>query len=477
MRHVRLGLSQVLGAIAVLAQLVACGDAPRLDVVVLVIDTLRADRVGVYGSDAGLTPTIDALAATGAVFERAYAQSSWTNPSVASLLTSRYQSQHGITNVMTILPESESTLAEVFWLNGYLTAGFSANTGIAHERGFGQGYTNYVVYQPEYGDDGPFDAVPARAAVLNQGALEWLDAQPRSKPVFMWLQYMEPHFPYVLPEPLAELDGAPCPDPVKAKMSDPDGPAPAPEVMRAVELCYDASVKAADTAVAALVGELRRRGRLEHTIIAITSDHGEELREHGRVGHGYTLYDEVIRVPLVIALPWNTHGLTVSKVVRLIDLAPTLLELAGIRPPKSFEGRSFAELMPPPLGWWQRLRARVWQSDPPPVVDGGPDGALSELLSAAGARRPQRDQHLMALVDDDRKLIVSKGDPPRAFFDLTADPTEQGTGLALDAGARETLERILAATLERASRNPAKPVDRTMDPDTRRQLEALGYVE
>jgi len=475
MRHVRLGLSRALGAIAVLAQLAACTEPRRLDVVVLVIDTLRADRVGVYGSEAGLTPTLDALAATGAVFARAYAQSSWTNPSVASVLTSRYQSQHGVTNVMTILPESESTLAEVFWLNGWATAGFSANTGIAAARGFSQGFAHYVVEQPEYGDDGPFDAVPARAAVLNEGALAWLDEQPRAKPVFLWLQYMEPHFPYVLPEPLPELGGAPCPDPVKTKLGNPEAPAPTPEVMRAVALCYDASVKAADAAVGALLAELRRRGRLEHTIIAVTSDHGEELREHGRVGHGYTLYEEVIRVPLIVWVPWRTEGIVVREVVRLIDLAPTLLELADVRPPKTFEGRSFAPLLARPPGIWGQLRQRLGASER--RIDDGPGGALSELLSAAGARRARKDQHLTAFVDDGRKVIVGKGDPPRAFFDLTADPSEQGAGPALDAGARERLDRALAATMERATRNPSTAVDWTMDPDTRRQLEALGYLE
>jgi arylsulfatase A-like enzyme len=466
---------RALGALVVACQLAACGPPPALDVVVVVIDTLRADRLGTYGSEQGLTPNLDVLASRGVVFERAYAQSSWTNPSVASLLTSRYQSQHGVTNVMTVLQESESTLAEVFWLNGYGTAAFSANAGISIERGFSQGYGEYVAFRPEAVGEGPFDVVPVRAPVVNAAALAWLDEQPRAKPVFLWLQYMEPHFPYVFPVQLPELEGAPCPDPVAEKLNDPDGPPPAPGVMHGVEVCYDASVWAADAAVGALLDELRRRGRLDRTVVAVTSDHGEEMLEHGRVGHGYTLYEEVTRVPLIVSVPWRSERLDVRQVVRLIDLGPTLLELAGIKPPKTFEGRSFAALFGRPLDAWTRLRHRF--RPPPAPAPASDDGALSELLSAAGGTRPRRGQHLMSLVEDRSKVIVSEGEGPHHFYDLAADPTEQGAGAELGPARREALDRALASTLERATRNPSKPAEGTLDPETRRQLEMLGYLD
>jgi arylsulfatase A-like enzyme len=466
---------RALGALAVVGSLAACRGPEPLDVVIVVIDTLRADRLGAYGNPDGLTPNLDGLAARGVVFEHAYAQSSWTNPSVASLLTSRYQSQHGVTNVLTILQASESTLSEVFWLNGYATGGFSANAGISSERGFSQGYHVWVTYPPESVGEGAFDVVPVRAPVVNQGALEWLDQQPRGKPVFLWLQYMEPHFPYVLPEPPAALDGAPCPDPVKEKLNDPDGPPPPPGVMRGVGLCYDASVQAADAAVGALLEELRRRGRLERTVVAVTSDHGEEILEHGRVGHGFTLYEEVIRVPLIVSVPWLTARHDVRQVVRLIDLAPTLLELAHIAPPKTFEGRSFAAVFAPPTDAWTALRARLRPAPAPPPPPA--DGALSELLSAASGKHPRRGQHLMSLVGDRSKVIVAEGKGAHDFYDLVADPTEQGTGVALDAARRAALDRALAATLARASQNPSKPVERTLDAETRRQLEMLGYLD
>jgi len=138
-RRLRL-LGALAFVLAVALPLAACGSAERLDFVFILVDTLRADRLGAYGNDDGLTPHLDALAARGVVFTRAYAQSSWTNPSVASILTSRYQSQHGITNVMTALQPAESTLPEVLWLNGWKTAAFTSNAGLSIERGFSQGY-------------------------------------------------------------------------------------------------------------------------------------------------------------------------------------------------------------------------------------------------------------------------------------------------------------------------------------------------
>jgi arylsulfatase A-like enzyme len=464
---------RVLGWLAVTTQLLACG-AERLDFVVIVIDTLRADRVGAHGGRPGLTPHLDGLAARGVVFERAYAQSSWTNPSVASILTSRYQSQHGITNVMTILPPEESTLPEVLWLNGYDTGGFSANASISIERGFSQGYKRYEAYPHHAGDQGPFEGKPVRADVVNAGALAWLDAQPPEKPTFLWLQYMEPHFPYLPPEPLAALDGAPCPDPVAHGLNVPGGPAPPPELMQAVELCYDAEVAAADAAVGALLGALRSRGRLERTVVIVTSDHGEELLEHGRVGHGLTLYEEVIRVPLIVAVPWRHERLDVDDVVRLVDLAPTILDLAGIQPPKSFEGRSFAAVLARPPGPLASLRALLSSEAPP--AGGGPTHAFSQLLSSPGMTKARSGQHLMALVEGEKKVIVPEGDTPAAFYDLDRDRDERGAS-EVPPAVRERLEQALRRAIEQATRHPTKPTEEALDADTRRRLEMLGYVD
>jgi arylsulfatase A-like enzyme len=466
---------RMLGAFGLATQLLACG-AERLDFVVVVIDTLRADRVGAYGSRTGLTPHLDALAALGVVFERAYAQSSWTNPSVASLLTSRYQSQHGITTVLTVLPEAETTLPEVLWLNGWETAGFSANAGISKELGFSQGYKRYEAYPHHTADESPIEGNPVRADVVNTDALAWLDAQPAGKPIFLWLQYMEPHFPYLPAEPLPALDGAPCPNPVEHGMIQPGGPPPSPELMRAVALCYDAEVTAADAAVGAIVDALRRRSRLDHTVLIVTADHGEEMLEHGRVGHGLNLYEEVIRVPLIVATPWQRERRDVDEIVRLVDVAPTILSLAGIAVPKSFEGRSFADLLGRPPGPLASLRA-LWSSETAPPADGAIcDEAFTELLTSPAMKQPRKGQHLMALVEGEEKMIVPEGDVPPVFYDLAQDPGEHGTR-DLPPASRDRLQRALGEALEQASRNPTTPSEEALDADTRRRLQMLGYVQ
>jgi len=459
---------RLLGTLALALPLAACGGSERLDFVVVLIDTLRADRLGAYGNQAGLTPHLDALAARGVVFRHAYAQSSWTNPSVASILTSRYQSQHGVTNVLTSLQPAESTLPEVLWLNGWKTAAFTANAGLSIEHGFSQGYEHYQAFPHDVGAGSQLHPHPVRADVVNRAALAWLDAQPPGAPFFVWLQYMEPHFPYLPPAPIPELDGAACPDPVEHGLNVPGGPAPPPEIARAIERCYDAEVAAADAAVGALLDELRRRGRLDRTVLVITSDHGEEILEHGRVGHGLTLFEEVIRVPLLVVVPWRHQRLDVEAVVRLVDLAPTLLELAGLPPPKPFEGRSFAGLLARP-SLVTRLRGG---GDAPP----GAEPAFSQLLSSPGMREPRSGQHLMALVQGREKMIVPEGETPPRFYDLSRDVREAG-GSDLPPAVRDRLQRALGVAITAASRNPTTPSEQVLDEETRRRLEMLGYVE
>jgi len=309
---------------------------------------------------------------------------------------------------------------------------------------------------------------PVRAGVVNRGALAWLDQQPADAPFFVWLQYMEPHYPYLPPAPIPELGGAPCPDPVAHGFNVPGGPPAPPEIARAIERCYDAEVAAADAAIGTLVDEIGRRGRLDRTVIVVTSDHGEELLEHGRVGHGLTLFEEVIRVPLLIAVPWRDQRLDVDAVVRLVDLAPTLLELTGLPPPKPFEGRSFAGLLARPS-----LLARLRGPSGEPPSDGP---AFSELLSSPGMREPRKGQHLMALIDGEEKMIVPEGASPPVFYDLTKDSREAG-GTEVPPATRDQLQRALARAISEATRNPTTPTEQVLDEETRRRLEMLGYVE
>src|SRR5262245_40087556 len=196
-------LAVCLGAV-LLCMAAGCTRRSAPNIVLIVVDTMRADRLGAYGNQRGLTPFMDSLASRGYVFHNAYAQSSWTNPSVASILTSRFQSQHGIITFESVLADAELTLPEVLKRHGYTTGFFSANGLISKRMGFAQGYDQYRSILVKATVAPRHMWVPERAARINGEALAWLDTLPTSggAPVFLHLHYMEPHSPYA-PKPEA----------------------------------------------------------------------------------------------------------------------------------------------------------------------------------------------------------------------------------------------------------------------------------
>ena len=254
---------------------------------VILVDTLRADRVGAYQPARRLTPFIDSLAASGVVFEHAYAQSSWTIPSVASLFTSRYQTQHGLLAFGASLNATEVTLAETLQGAGYATACVTANAALAFKTGFDQGFGHFRVLAVEAN-------AKARADAVNAAAFAWLDANA-GRPAFLYLHYMEPHLPYSpSPEALDRvLGGRPRPDlkAASASMMMAITMPPTPERLRDIQDVYDAEVASLDDGLRALVAGLETRGVLRDALVVVTADHGEELQDHGGMGHGVSLYN------------------------------------------------------------------------------------------------------------------------------------------------------------------------------------------
>jgi arylsulfatase A-like enzyme len=466
----------------------SCGSPPRPNILMVVVDTLRADRLGSYGNDRGLTPFLDSLAARGNVFHRAYAQSSWTSPSIASLFTSRFQSQHGVIRAGGRIRSQETTLAEVLRDNGYVTAGFSAN-GVLRGRGdkmtggslrsgsgFGQGFAHYEASAPERVEGIRAQALWAteRAEDVNRRAVEWLDgrAQPRQLPTFLYLHYMEPHIPYAPEEAFLRqtFAGRDLPDMYRLNaLAYRGNNFPINDsILRDIQATYDAEVMSVDAGLRSLFSQLEERAFLDDAIIVVTADHGEEFKDHGLIGHGKTLYDELIRVPLLILVPEQSERVDVWDIVSLVDVAPTLVDTLQIGRPDSFEGRSFRVELLAATGWWHALLARV-----DGILASEPRVAYSELLHDKNHRR--LSPHERALVMGSKKLIVGV-DGESEFYDSGLDPGEKNSG-GVPKGSRALLLDTLAAmqrhVLQLAGADEARP----LDPATEEILRALGYTD
>jgi arylsulfatase A-like enzyme len=486
--------------IAVPLLLASCGGGAGTrppNVFLLLVDTLRADRVSCYeasGGTSSLTPSLAAFAQQSTVFWNAYAQSSWTRPSVASLFTSRYPSQHQVTQFLGSLPAEEVTLAEIFKGRGYATAGFFANVGLGTKQGYEQGFDTFSFVGPV---DGP-GAAKARAQQVDAAALAWLDRLPSgaaAPPVFLYLHYMEPHIPYA-PSPaalreiieqrgnatermrgverarqmvsdfIAELQAGPA-DALNKHRKPVDA-----QTLAGLQDLYDAEVASWDAELAELLRQLELRGFLANALVVVTADHGEEFQEHGRLQHGETLYNEVLHVPLLMRLPQQTQRIDIRDTVSLIDVTPTLLDYSGVPPPDRFEGRSLRRIIAQAHGWRRWLATlRSFAGDA-----GSPRASFSELFPYCERQQGDAQLHRRSIIADGRKLIV-RADGSAEAYDLAADPKEQ-TAATLPAGTAGELSQLLRHFAERVA-TTASPAShgRPLDPATRERLHALGYAQ
>jgi arylsulfatase A-like enzyme len=443
----------------------ACSAAPRPNILVIVIESLRADRVGCYGTHRDLTPFLDSLAEHGNIFWNAYAQSSWALPSMASLWTSRYPWQHGVNALNSVLSDTEPGLAKVLKRHGYVTGGFSANSMLSASLGFAQGFDRYRTFaQPPKTSD----ALPKISGDrVSQEALAWLDSvrAKSAAPAFLYLHYTEPNFPYVPPKVFFDQILAKRPDPLaerrvvydmfyihRNRWRQTDGATVA--VLRDM---YDGEVMHIDSLLRQLFSDLKSRGFLDHSIVVITSDHGEAFLEHGSTFHGKTLYDELIHVPLLLLISGQSARVDIRQAVSLLDLGPTLLDLIGISAPRSFEGGSLAPFMGRgrPPGFFEKLTGSGHKAVPP---------VYSELLQAPGKKPTVVSVPLRSVIVGTSKLILHQDGTAEAY-DLAADPGETNAG-ALTANDRSALQETIAR-LGHVSQLPTPPPTATLDENPR----------
>lgn len=386
------------------------GDAP--DIILVVIDALRADYLALYGGSV-TTPHLDALASEGVVFRNSFAQASWTKPSFATLFTGLYASEHGAVGKATPLRQDVPTLAQVLNANGYYTKGFANNRNIIPSEGFGKGFDEYDYLEPNL----IFGARPSSSELalyevlrrihtrllsgailvenfyepgegVNRSVFDWLDnaERPGGKPLFLFLHYMEPHDPYM-------VAGRPGVGYAMIELGFRPDAAHYLEPMRAA---YCDEIEHMDRCLGALLEGFKSRGLYEDAVIVVAADHGEELYDHAGWWHGKTLYEEQLHVPLIIKLPHGRLGGTGSAgFARHIDIAPTLLELAGAPVPETMRGHPLFNL---PVSSAENL-------------------SFAELHFGGYTLRSVRSEAT--------KFITARpGGEPR-FFDLESDPKER----------------------------------------------------
>ena len=436
-------LPLVLGGILGLG-LAGCAPSQGPDnVVVVVIDTLRRDHLPTYGYARETAPFLDRLAREGAALD-GVSPTSWTKPATASLLTGLHPLRHQATGRVDALPEEAETLAERLKGEGYQTLGVSANGWISAEFGFQQGFDELLLLDSEGSE------------VVNRGLFPLLEKL--EPPYFLYVHYVDPHAPYA---PQTAWDGGALPaalrDQGPVSVEDLDSftvqQRPADFMARVRDL-YDGEIRGVDRSLEKLLGELERRGLMENTVLVVTSDHGEEFEEHGRMSHGLSLYEEVVRVPLVIHAPHRPDQITAGLrggLASLVDVMPTLADLLGLSGGEELDGVSLAG----------RLRGE----------------------SAAEAERSllfhldHMDGVGLALRHGSSKLVLGKLPYRKELFDLATDPAEQRNLMErMDTAELETFARELADlhngyTRETLTREPAQ-----VNEETRGRLAALGYA-
>ena len=432
--------------------LAGCGGAaPPPSVVLVVGDTLRADKLSCMGGPEGLTPYLDRIAAEGVRFEQARSHAPWTLPSTASLLTSLHPEEHGAGGRLgqfTQLDGEVRTVVRSFRDRGYRTHAI-VNVLFLDPGLFG------VTRDFESVDQQAFQTnVEVRAAdATTRAALEWIDAHGDEGPFFLMVHYFDPHCVYAPPRAFRERWAEPAdrdgewtfgtrPQMVAIR----DGElSPAAATIRRAEALYNGEVAYLDAQIGRLDDGLAARGHRDGLVLAVTADHGEEFLDHGGFEHGHTLYDELVRVPLLLRAPGRLSPAVVDAPVRHIDLAPTLCELCDLPQPTQFVGRSLL-----------------------PLIDGGAAAPRPTLSHGNMWARPQT-----SWTSEGWKLIVREGAAPQLFH-VADDPRE----LRDLAGAEPEQVARLAAELEaveagmRALRRGAAA---DLDPETRRVLSGLGY--
>ncbi len=425
--------------------------AQPTNVMLWLVDTLRADRLAPINPETRVrTPGLDAFVREASTFAHAHAQENWTKPSVATLLSGLMPWEHTATQQGSVLPRSVELLPEMLREHGFETAGFICNGFVSDRFGFDQGWDTYRNYIRE--------GRRTRARDVAADVLSWLDGRDESKPFFLYVHTIDPHVPYRPPRQYLEMYGDADYSGVvdfrrdstlleniklgRLRLRDRD--------KEHLEALYDGEITYHDAHFRSVLEGLSRRGLADSTMVVVTSDHGEEFWDHGSVGHGHSVYEELLHVPLFVRLPGLRSG-RVTAPVGLVDVVPTIMEALGLPIAQEVSGRSFLH----ELDGYGSTGPRVTVS-----------GFMDNWRTATNGRW---------------KLVLRPRRPPR-LYDLQEDPRERAD-IAHDRPVtirwlREQMALRLEATRGRAERHRRshQPESAAIDDETAAQLRALGYV-
>lgn len=452
----------------------------RPNVVLLTIDTLRADALGRRRGAAALTPYLDTLARDGLRFSQAVTCGSWTQAAFPPLLTSTYASMHG--GCLGPLSPDRPSPVEAFQQAGYHTAAFSTSPLLSRAYGYHRGFSEFTDLEPGERDpwlrrvrggqrllrsDGfqrlmsrlAFDLQPARlyadAAELVERAGEWLAAA--EKPFFLWLHAMDVHWPYHLSQDLRD-PGAVAQawrDLANLHASNWNGRAVSVEEKAHYIELYERALAYVDEQVVRLISSLMQTGCFDNTVLVVVSDHGEEFLEHGRWGHWENnLYDEILRVPLFFYAPGRLPSGQVEAQVRTLDLMPTLLDLCAVPAPEGMDGLSLRSL-------WER------EGRPPSA-----EVAIAEMW--------REGWHRVAVRTETHKYIWDSQAPENPeLYDLQRDPAERENLADREVVLRQVMERQVQAHLERLAGQSSVPAlaEPALSQQVVDRLRGLGYLE
>ncbi|MFC1592090.1 sulfatase [Thermodesulfobacteriota bacterium] len=433
---------------------------PQPNIVLIVIDTLRADHLPMYGYKKNTAPFLKRLADQGIAFEHAYAPSSWTAPSTASIFTSLYPTQHGLITGLQAqrsakrlhfnkIPARANTIAEVLKNSGYATYAVTDNVNICRQLGFDQGFDRLKNYSYQTAD------------VINRTLRAWSEGIVSSKPYFLYIHYNDPHGPYQLrdpwfseasPEAIAAYDRHI--DDWVCEFFEQNGE---PDCVRGflnAIAAYDSEINYVDDKIRKM---FELFGWASNTLLIVTADHGEAFNEHNSYAHGMTLFNEEIRIPLIMhsaggALP----SVNTQQRVSTVQIMPTIRSLIGLPPDKELSGGS---LLAP-----DSLQAAAG-SDP-----------IYSHLRRSQPHDPDGDLIIQSVITDDWKYLLKMPDSEQ-LFNLKNDPAEQHNLLTDAAATAQRLRAQLQDFEQHARKHTQEHVTTDLDQDTMNALKSLGYVQ